>query len=212
MRIAPIDLPTLIVLLTVCVYWTIVGAKVIRRRRATRKLSGVVPEQSLETVMALIWVPLVVAWFVLPWCALTHASGVLALPAFAGWPVYMTLRWMAAAAGIAALYGSIRAWRQMGKHWTIAVTHDETSKLFTGGMFGRIRHPIYALSIVLMIATLAVVPTWPMLVVAVIHLTLMVIKARNEERFLLAAHGEAYARYCRDTGRFVPHAAAARPR
>ncbi len=212
MRLAPIDLPTLIVLLTVCVYWTIVGAKVIRRRRATRKLSGVVPEQTLETLMALIWLPLVVAWVVLPWCALTHATGVLALPAFASSSVYAGLRWIAAAAGIAALYGSMRAWRQMGKHWTIAVTHDETSTLFTGGMFGRIRHPIYALSIVLMIATLVIVPTWPMLAVAVIHLALMVIKARNEERFLLAAHGEAYACYCRNTGRFVPFTAAARPR
>jgi protein-S-isoprenylcysteine O-methyltransferase Ste14 len=37
-----------------------------------------------------------------------------------------------------------------------------------------------------------------------VHVLLMALKARNEERFLLAAHGERYARYCRDTGRFVP--------
>lgn len=212
MRLAPIDLPILIVLLTVWIYWTIVGIKVIRRRHATRKLSGVVPEQRIEVLMAMIWIPLVAAWMTLPWCALTHDAGALSLPAFARTGAFTALRWIAAAAGIAALYGSIRAWRQMGGHWTIAVTRDETSTLFTGGMFGRVRHPIYALSIVLMIATLVVVPTWPMLVVAIAHLALMVIKARNEEQFLLAAHGEAYAQYCRITGRFVPHAAAARPR
>jgi protein-S-isoprenylcysteine O-methyltransferase Ste14 len=32
----------------------------------------------------------------------------------------------------------------------------------------------------------------------------MVVKARNEERHLLASHGEAYARYLEATGRFVP--------
>jgi protein-S-isoprenylcysteine O-methyltransferase Ste14 len=43
-----------------------------------------------------------------------------------------------------------------------------------------------------------------MLLVAAVHVTLMALKARNEERFLLAAHGEHYASYCRHTGRFVP--------
>ena len=55
-----------------------------------------------------------------------------------------------------------------------------------------------------MLATLAVLPTWPMLVIAAVHIALMSIKARNEESFLIAAHGEAYAHYVRSTGRFVP--------
>jgi protein-S-isoprenylcysteine O-methyltransferase Ste14 len=37
---------------------------------------------------------------------------------------------------------------------------------------------------------------------------LLLVKARNEERFLLDAKGEAYARYCRTTGRFVPRVGA----
>jgi protein-S-isoprenylcysteine O-methyltransferase Ste14 len=31
-----------------------------------------------------------------------------------------------------------------------------------------------------------------------------VIKARNEEAFLREVHGETYARYCAQTGRFLP--------
>jgi protein-S-isoprenylcysteine O-methyltransferase Ste14 len=50
-----------------------------------------------------------------------------------------------------------------------------------------------------------------MFVVAVVHATLMILKARNEERFLLDLHGEAYARYCARTGRFLPRAAARHP-
>ena len=53
-----------------------------------------------------------------------------------------------------------------------------------------------------------IVPTAPMLVVAAIHLCLMVMKARNEEAFLHGVHGEVYARYCAQTGRFLPRFAA----
>jgi protein-S-isoprenylcysteine O-methyltransferase Ste14 len=71
-------------------------------------------------------------------------------------------------------------------------------------MFRRIRHPIYAFSILLMLCTMVIVPTVPMLAFGVVHIGLMVLKARNEERHLLATHGEAYARYLASTGRFVP--------
>jgi protein-S-isoprenylcysteine O-methyltransferase Ste14 len=210
MPISIVDVPTLVILLTIWAYWAIVVAMVIRRRRHTRKMSGVVPEQGLETLMWIVWIPLIAVWLALPWLALTHGSGTLALPAFATADAFTALRCIAAAAGVAALYGSVRSWRQMGRHWTMAVTRDETSTLLTGGMFSRVRHPIYALSIGLMLATLAVVPTWPMLVVAIVHIGLMSIKAHNEEQFLLGAHGEHYARYYRNTGRFVPRISARR--
>jgi protein-S-isoprenylcysteine O-methyltransferase Ste14 len=58
----------------------------------------------------------------------------------------------------------------------------------------------------LMVCTAIVVPTTPMLLVAMVHVVLMNIKARNEERHLLAMHGDAYARYLSRTGRFIPHA------
>jgi protein-S-isoprenylcysteine O-methyltransferase Ste14 len=43
--------------------------------------------------------------------------------------------------------------------------------------------------------------------VAVLHVTLLILKARNEERCLLQSHGEAYAEYCRRTGGFFPRLA-----
>ncbi|MFI4903158.1 MAG: methyltransferase family protein [Burkholderiales bacterium] len=204
MRLSTSDLPAAVTLLAIWLYWIIVGAMIVRRRRKTRKLAGVLPEQGVEAAMWIVWVPLVAAWLVLPWLAVTHEAGTFAVPAFARAGAYLGLRALAALAALAALYGSIRAWRQMGSHWTMAVTRDESATLLTAGVFSRIRHPIYAFSIVLMLATLVVIPTWPMLLVAAVHVTLMALKARNEERFLLAAHGERYASYCRHTGRFVP--------
>ena len=42
------------------------------------------------------------------------------------------------------------------------------------------------------------------LAIGLLHIALMVMKAVNEERHLLARHGATYARYLAGTGRFVP--------
>ena len=88
------------------------------------------------------------------------------------------------------------------------VSVDTKTALITDGPFRRIRHPIYAFSILLMVCTAIVLPTWPMLVVAAIQIALYNAKARNEERHLLKSHGEAYAVYIERTGRFIPRCGA----
>jgi protein-S-isoprenylcysteine O-methyltransferase Ste14 len=67
-----------------------------------------------------------------------------------------------------------------------------------------VRHPIYALSILLMLCTVVVAPTMPVAVIALIHIVLMITKAHNEEKFLLALHGAPYRHYLDRTGRFFP--------
>ncbi len=86
----------------------------------------------------------------------------------------------------------------------MAVAVGEKTNLITDGPFRRIRHPIYAFSILLMICTAIVVPTAPMLAVAAAHIVWMNLKARNEERHLLRTQGDDYARYMQRTGRFLP--------
>src|ERR1051326_9034858 len=91
----------------------------------------------------------------------------------------------------------------MGKYWRMGVD-AETGKLFTDGPFARVRHPIYALSILLMLASLAAVPNLTMVCLAGVHVLLMNLKAHNEERHLRGVYGAAYAEYCRNVPRFVP--------
>jgi protein-S-isoprenylcysteine O-methyltransferase Ste14 len=93
----------------------------------------------------------------------------------------------------------------MGRHWRMDVSLKGEGELITDGPFAHVRHPIYALSMLLMICTLLVVPTAPMLVVAIAHLLLIHFKARHEELHLLRAHGEVYRRYLARTGRFFPN-------
>lgn len=198
------DVPGLVLTATIWAYWIGVGVMIVRVRRHTRRVVGVVPEQRLERTMWLVWVPLVAAWAALPWLALHRAGPPWGLPGFAQGEGYAALRWAAAAVAAGCLAATVRCWARMGKDWRMAVTSEENQALITDGMFSRVRHPIYALSILLMLATMAIVPTAPMIVVGVIHIGLMVVKAGNEERHMLACHGDAYARYLARTGRFLP--------
>ena len=81
---------------------------------------------------------------------------------------------------------------------------DAEADLITSGLFAYVRQPIYALSVMIMIDTWLVLPTWPMLAVAAAHITLMHLKAASEERFMLDKHGRAYETYMQKTGRFLP--------
>lgn len=198
------DLPAAVLTATIWAYWLCVGVMIVRVRRKTRKQPGVVPRQGLERIMWLVWVPLVAAWFTLPYLAATRSAAPWAVPDFARDPSWTALRWAAAAIAVACLALSIECWVRMGSRWRMAVVPGERTALVTGGLYARIRHPIYALSIGLMACSALIVATLPMLAVAATHVCLMLIKARNEEAFLHGVHGEAYARYCARTGRFFP--------
>jgi protein-S-isoprenylcysteine O-methyltransferase Ste14 len=198
------DQPALLIAAIVWGYWFCVGVMIVRTRRRRRKLAGIVPEQSLERFMWVVFVPLVAAWCALPYLAATRGQAPWAVAAAWRADPYQLVRWVAVALGLVALAMSIACWRRMGRNWSMAVTTHADTKLVTTGLYERVRHPIYALSIGLMLCTLLVVPTWPMLVVAVIHFVQMVTKALNEERFLHERMGASYADYCAATGRFLP--------
>jgi protein-S-isoprenylcysteine O-methyltransferase Ste14 len=197
------DVPLVALVAIVWAYWLIVGAMVVRLRRKNRKLVGLVPEQRAERYMWLVWVPLVVVWMFLPYAAATRPSGAFALPSFALGAGYGAIRWLAAAVALLCLLASIDCWRRMGDDWRMDIGARRTT-LVTGGLFRRIRHPIYAFSMLLMVCSAVIVPTPPMITIAVVHLTLMNIKARNEERHLTAVHGDSYSQYVARTGRFFP--------
>jgi len=153
-------------------------------------------------------VPVIACWCALPWLGLTHERGTFAVPAFArDTPAYAAVRWLAAATAVLCLVLTIQCWRRMGRDWRMDIS-DRNTSLITDGLFARVRHPIYAFSIALMIATAIVLPSVPMLVVALAHVVLMNVKARSEEAHLARMHGDAYRRYVERTGRFVPRGAA----
>jgi protein-S-isoprenylcysteine O-methyltransferase Ste14 len=199
------DFPGVILVATVWAYWFGIGMMIVRVRRETRTLAGLVPEQRPERLMWLFWVPLVVAWIVIPYLAVVHVRAPWAVAAF--WrsdPGYAGLRWGAALCAVLSLLLTSVCWSRMGRHWRMDVTTASKGELITDGPFRYVRHPIYALSRSLMACSVVVVPTWPMLALAVVHFGLTELKARHEERHLSGVHGTAYRDYVARTGRFLP--------
>jgi protein-S-isoprenylcysteine O-methyltransferase Ste14 len=198
------DLPALLLAAVMLAYWGRVGAMSWRIRRRSRSLAGVVPEQGVERMLWLFFVPLVASWIALPILAATRPDGMFAIPEAARSGAWLVVRVLAAAAAAGLLVATIRCWKRMGRHWKMSVTASERQPLITDGPFARVRHPIYGYQMLLMLASIVVVPTLPMLVVSLIHPVLMIVKARNEERYLLGTHGNDYAHYVARTGRFFP--------
>jgi len=199
------DFPAFILAATVWLYWIGACFMVASVSKKGIKAAGLTPQQKLEQLLWPFWVPLIVAWNVLPYLALTRPSLFpLVSSAFLAQPAVRFLRWIAALLAVFCLVATIDCWRQMGDSWSIGIIPHRRTKLVTAGFYASMRHPIYAFSILLMLCSLVLIPTLAMIFVTGLHLPLLFFKARNEERFLLGVHGEKYRHYCQRTGRFFP--------
>lgn len=206
------DGPLVAVIITVWVYWSCVLALIIRSNVGYGTPAGGLPRTRRERWMWLGWVPLVVLWHLLPILAGLDLHPWMNIPeTLLQSRAVSAVRTAAAVCGVSALLLTLPCWRGMGRNWSIAVVPSKRTNLITEGMFARIRHPIYALNMVLMLATVVVVPTVLMLVIGLIHVCLIHTKTVGEETYLHRTHGRQYADYCRRTGRYLPRIATARP-
>ena len=205
-----IDLPSAILSVTLTAYWSGVGVMAIVNRRRHGRSAGFWPRKRIERLIWPMWVPVVALWIVLPWLALCRGHVWLGLAAPGRIPVGLTaLRLLASLLGFGCFAATALCWVRLGRNWSMAVVPREKTELVRSGPYALVRHPIYALSIALMLCSVVVVPTLPMLVLVLLHLPFMRIKARSEERFLRTLHGQPYTDYCRRTGRFFPRLRAA---
>lgn len=197
--------PAWLATLAVWVYWLGVLIMGIRARLQGARSAGLIPSQATERLMWVVWVPVIAGWIVFPWMTLTRDDAPWLMPGWAMEGSLLTaLRWGAAGLAWACFAMTVYCWRWMGRNWRVGVTEDEPTELITSGPFSRVRHPIYAISILMIWCTLLAVPGWPLLISASLHTVLMNLKARNEERWMVTAHGEAYVEYRRRTNRFIP--------
>lgn len=197
--------PTYLALSAVWAYWLGVLVMAVQTRMKGAVSAGLVPSQAIERILWIIWIPVIAGWILIPWLSLTQddAAWRLPVPALED-PLWLGLRWLSAFTTLACFGATIFCWRWMGRNWRVGVATDEQTDLITGGPFSRVRHPIYAISMVMMVCTLIAVPAWPLLVAAVLHIVLMNIKARNEEHWMSELHGQAYTEYRKRAGRFFP--------
>ena len=182
-------------------YWARVIRMVLRSRRDTGRAANFVPPEPLGRAIRIAWYPLVVAWVAHPFVfAYKRRPPGLIAPLVQSHALAIVGLLLAAA----ALAGSWVCWRRMGKSWRMGIDPSERTQLIVTGPYAYVRHPIYALSSLLVLASVAVLPSPLMLAIALLHLAFLQWEARREEAHLLAVHGELYVDYCRRVGRFLP--------
>jgi protein-S-isoprenylcysteine O-methyltransferase Ste14 len=202
--------PVLIIGLVVAIYWFRV---VLMVRRAPRVSAGhganLLPPERLGRVLRIVWIPVIVLWIALPLLTFfarpsdRHLEGVrAALVARSAAPPW--LGWAAAVAALLCLLATIVCWNRMGSSWRMGIDPNDKTRLVFGGPYAFVRHPIYGLSSLMMLATMAAVPSALMIAAGVVHVLLLQWEARREEQYLIAVHGDEYRRYALHTGRFFP--------
>ena len=197
-----IDWPALCAGGIVGAYWARVLRLVFKARRATGRAANIVPPEPLGRLLRIAWYPTVVAWIAVPfYVAFFDVKAPAALRRLYYAPFS---QWVGVTLAFAALGATLVCWKRMGTSWRMGIDPGEKTRLIVTGPYAYVRHPIYALSSLLMLATVLVVPAAAMIVVAVIHLSFLQWEARREERHLIGVHGPQYEAYRRRVGRFVP--------
>jgi protein-S-isoprenylcysteine O-methyltransferase Ste14 len=121
------------------------------------------------------------------------------------------------AAGIGLFWGglvsTLAAQFAMGEQWRIGVDESERTEMVTTGPFSVVRNPIFTAMVPTAVGVALLVPNVVAIAAVVALVVALQIQVRLvEEPYLLRAHGDAYARYARRVGRFVPLLGRLRPR
>jgi protein-S-isoprenylcysteine O-methyltransferase Ste14 len=177
-------------------YWARVLKLVYKTRKQTGRAANFLPPELLGRVLRILWYPTVVIWILQP---LAVASGIMRARFF-----HPILGVIGVLIALFALLATMICWKRMGTSWRMGIDPGEKTQLICTGPYAYVRHPIYTLSSLLMLASVIAVPTPLMIVVGLIHLIFLQWEARREEKYLLQTHGEEYGQYLRHVGRFCP--------
>jgi len=199
------DWPAAVLTLTIWTYWSTVFLLVFYNRLRHGLRSGVIPRNRREKRLWLGVGLVFLAWNSFPSLAILLDHGPFSLPRWAvAVPGAYALRCVSAGLAVLCYLATLSCWLLMGRNWSMAIVPGQKTELVTRGLFAWVRHPIYSLSILLMTCSAVVIPTVPMLLIALLHSVNMHVKARNEEKHLAKCHGSSFTEYCRRVGRFVP--------
>jgi protein-S-isoprenylcysteine O-methyltransferase Ste14 len=115
------------------------------------------------------------------------------------------LRWLAALVGVGMLPMVYWQMRSIGRNISETFLTKENHVLVTHGPYRWIRHPLYAVSTVILVALSLVAANGFMLAMTVLSIFIVAFFViPQEEKQLILKFGEAYREYQRRTGRLLP--------
>lgn len=190
------------------IYWAGVFLQTRRVRRLIGRPPNVKPRGPKETALWAGWFFVIAGWAGQPFLTglqpgwlwslitgLTHAATALLGVVLVG-------------IGYA---GTLWCYTALGEHWRMGVNPREKTTLIRCGPYRWVRHPIYALQVVILAGVFLLLPTGFSAVLIGVHLLCVAIKALDEEAHLQKTCGIDYAAYAAATGRFLPKLRPPRP-
>ena len=106
---------------------------------------------------------------------------------------------------IVGLYTFWRAHADLGRNWSNSLDIHEAHKLVTGGVYQRVRHPMYSASWLMYLGQALFLSNWIAGLGGVIGFALLYfLRVSKEEDMMLHEFGDQYRQYMTTTGRIIP--------
>lgn len=143
--------------------------------------------------------------------AIVGMAVVPAITVATGWPEaasYAQPAWavvVGAATMAAGLWLFYRSHKDLGRNWSISLEIRAEHALVTGGVYRRLRHPMYTSFLAIALAQAFLVPNWVGGLAGLVGFAALYLpRVGKEERMMVETFGEDYARYMQRTKRLVP--------
>ena len=105
----------------------------------------------------------------------------------------------------AALWLFWRSHRDLDSNWSPSLEIGEQHTLITHGVYGKIRHPMYASQLLWGLAQALLLQNWIAGLTGMLGFVLLyVVRVPREEQMMLDHFGDAYRAYAAQTARIVP--------
>jgi len=180
-------------------YWAGVWVQARRVRKRIGRSPNLKPRGSKEKLLWLGWLVVIVIWMTQSWL-IAKVPGAHFLDALVSRPGLIA----GVALTIAGYVATLWCYAAMGDAWRIGINAKEKNTLVNRGPYRFVRHQIYLFQIVMLAGGVLLLPTVLSFVILLVHLGCVLIKAVDEETYLLSVHGDAYRDFMARTGRLLP--------
>ena len=183
-------------------YWGGVMVQAYRVRKQIGRSPNVRPRGGKERALWFGWFLVIVTWIGQP----LWVGAALASPGLAVLPGLLHPAGLALGLGLVVLgyAGTLWTYAAMGNSWRMGVNTNEKTALVSRGPFRWVRHPIYLLQILMLAGATVLLPTLVSFAALATYYICVLLKARDEEKFLTRVHGAAYREYVARTGGLCP--------
>jgi protein-S-isoprenylcysteine O-methyltransferase Ste14 len=192
----------IIVFLSAVIYWGGVIVNIYRVRKHIGRTPNIKPKGFKERLLWTGWFIVISGWILQP-LIINSCRGNFLLsfsPLFDN-DYFVISGTILIIAGYA---GTLWCYSALGDSWRIGVNQKEKTPLIDLGPYRVVRHPIYLFQILMLIGASVLLPTLLSVIIILIHSICILIKALDEEAYLLVTHYDEYSNYMSRTGRFFP--------